>query len=153
MITLREDPRVTPVGKYLRKSKVNELPQIINVLSGEMSWVGPRPLVESNFSAYEPHIQQKIGRVKPGITGIGSIVFRDEERLISTQSDDPHQFYRAQIAPYKGALESWYVDHRNLLVDFQILLLTAWVILFPNSELVYQLFPSLPPKPATFASD
>ena len=78
-ITLRDDPRVTPVGKYLRKSKVNELPQLINVIKGEMSLVGPRPQMEVDFQSFPQEVQEKIYDVKPGITGVGSIVFRDEE--------------------------------------------------------------------------
>ena len=92
-ITLRNDPRVTPVGKYLRITKLNELPQVINVLKGDMSIVGPRPLVDKTFNAYSSAIRDKVYNTKPGITGIGSIVFRDEEELISTSGKPPHEFY------------------------------------------------------------
>ena len=102
-ITLRNDPRVTPLGKYLRSTKVNELPQVINVLKGDMSIIGPRPLVDRTFQAYSPEVQEKVYNSKPGITGIGSIVFRDEERLISSAEIPPHEFYKLHIAPYKGA--------------------------------------------------
>lgn len=144
-ITLQNDFRVTPIGKFLRKTKINELPQIINILKGDISLVGPRPLVTKTFSAYTEEIQSKIYKVKPGITGIGSIVFRDEESLISSVKDeDPHEFYKRVIAPYKGALEMWYQDHRSFVLDLQLIFLTAWVIIFPESKLYQRWFKNLP---------
>ena len=77
-ITLQNDFRVTKLGKFLRKTKINELPQIINILKGDISLVGPRPLVTKTFEAYSYEVQTKIYNIKPGLTGIGSIVFRDE---------------------------------------------------------------------------
>ena len=146
-ITLRNDPRVTPVGKYLRKSKLNELPQLINVLLGDMSVVGPRPLDDKAFGYYPTHVKQQIYQVPPGITGIGSIVFRDEERIISASGENPHSFYQKHIAPYKGELELWYQQKANFWLDLLIILLTIWVILFPQSELHYKLFKDLPTRP------
>ena len=146
-ITLRDDPRVTPVGKYLRKSKINELPQVINVFMGDMSFVGPRPLDDKAFMAYPEGIREKVYLSKPGITGIGSIVFRDEERIISKTDLPPREFYASHIAPYKGALEVWYLENASLLTDFKILFLTAWVVLFPESTLVYKSFRNLPEQP------
>ncbi|KAA3632572.1 MAG: sugar transferase [Bacteroidetes bacterium] len=146
-ITLRDDPRVTPVGKYLRKSKINELPQIINVLKGDMSFVGPRPLDDKAFNAYPERIRNKVYLSKPGITGIGSIVFRDEERIISAADLPPREFYTKHIAPYKGALELWYLDNKSFLTDLKILFLTVWVVIFPESELMYRVFQDIPGKP------
>jgi len=146
-ITLRNDPRVTPVGKYLRKSKLNELPQIFNVLIGDMSIVGPRPLDDRAFSYYPTIAQERVYNMKPGITGVGSIVFRDEERIISASGEDPHEFYRKNIAPYKGALELWYQEHASFGIDLLIIFLTAWAILFPGSQLHFRLLKGLPPKP------
>ncbi|GJM33481.1 MAG: hypothetical protein DHS20C18_24820 [Saprospiraceae bacterium] len=146
-ITLRNDPRVTPVGKYLRKSKINELPQIINVLKGDMSIVGPRPLDDKGFQSYSEAVQAVVYNAKPGITGIGSIVFRDEEKLISASDLPPREFYRLHIAPYKGALELWYQEHFSFYTDLMIILLTAWVIVFPNSDIVYKVFSDLPERP------
>lgn len=146
-ITLRNDPRVTPIGGFLRKSKINELPQIINVLIGNMSLVGPRPLDEKGFLSYPESIRDKVYLAKPGITGIGSVVFRDEERLISASNLPPREFYTSAIAPYKGSLEIWYQQHQSFSTDFLILWLTVWVIIFPESDLMYKLFPSLPKKP------
>lgn len=148
-ITLRNDPRVTPTGKYLRITKVNELPQIINILKGDMSVVGPRPLDEHAFNAYPSAIQAIIYNVKPGITGIGSIVFRDEEKIISASNLPPREAYEQIIAPYKGALELWYQQHFSFYTDFMIILLTAWAILFPQSNLHFKVFKDLPKRPAT----
>jgi len=145
-ITLRNDPRVTPIGKYLRKSKINELPQIINVLKGDMSIVGPRPLVDRTFNAYPKHVQEVVYNSKPGITGIGSIIFRDEEEMISKATIPPHEFYEKHVAPYKGALEMWYQKKKGFWVDLMIIILTAWVIVFTKSELPYQVFSDLPKR-------
>lgn len=146
-ITLQNDFRVTPIGKFLRKTKINELPQIINILKGDISLVGPRPLVTKTFSAYTEEIQSKIYNVKPGLTGIGSIVFRDEESLISAIKDeDPHEFYKRVIAPYKGELEMWYQSHKSFILDLQLIFMTAWVILFPESRLYEKWFKDLPKR-------
>ncbi|NSL89795.1 sugar transferase [Chitinophaga sp. Mgbs1] len=146
MITLRNDSRVTPMGGFLRMTKLNELPQIINVLKGDMSIVGPRPLVDKTFNAYPENIRYKIYDSKPGITGIGSIVFRDEEHLLSTCSIPPQEYYDTVIAPYKGELEIWYNRRKSILVDFQIMFLTAWVILFPKSDMMHTVFKDLPKR-------
>ena len=145
-ITLRNDPRVTTVGKYLRMTKLNELPQILNVLNGSMSIVGPRPLVQSTFDAYPEAVQKEIYKSKPGITGVGSIIFRDEEKLISDCKMDPAVFYKEVIAPYKGEVEIWYNRNKSILTDIKLIFITAWVILFPKSNIIYRWFPSLPKK-------
>jgi lipopolysaccharide/colanic/teichoic acid biosynthesis glycosyltransferase len=146
-ITLQNDFRVTPIGKFLRKTKINELPQIINILKGDISLVGPRPLVTKTFSAYSSEVQEQIYKVKPGLTGIGSIIFRDEESIISAVKDeDPHEFYKRVIAPYKGELEMWYQDHRSFFLDLQLIFMTAWVILFPKSRLYEKWFKDLPAR-------
>ena len=144
-ITLQNDPRVTKIGAFLRKTKINELPQIINILKGDISLVGPRPLVEKTFYAYSKKIQSNIYKVKPGLTGIGSIIFRDEESIISSvKNEDPHKFYKRVIAPYKGNLEMWYQSNRSFLVDLQLIFITAWVIIFPNSKIYEKWFKDLP---------
>ena len=81
-ITLKNDPRVLPFGRFLRKTKLNEVPQVLNVLKGDMSLVGPRPLTPQTFAFYSPEVQREIVRVRPGLTGVGSIVFRDEESIL-----------------------------------------------------------------------
>ena len=129
-ITLSNDWRVTKPGKFLRKTKINELPQIINILKGDISLVGI-PLVSRTFNAYSKDIQSKIYNVKPGLTGIGSIVFRDEESIISAVRDkDPHMFYKQVIAPYKGKLEMWYQSNNSFFLDLQLIFMTAWIIYF-----------------------
>ena len=146
-ITLSGDWRVTKPGKFLRKTKINELPQIINILKGDISLVGPRPLVTKTFSAYNEDVQSKIYNVKPGLTGIGSIIFRDEESIISAVKDeDPHEFYKRVIAPYKGELEMWYQSNCSFLLDLQLIFMTAWVILVPNSKLYEKWFKDLPKR-------
>ncbi|HWR33069.1 MAG TPA: sugar transferase [Chitinophagaceae bacterium] len=145
-ITKRGDPRITAVGKFLRQSKLNELPQIINILTGDMSFVGPRPLMKVGFDRYSDEMKTKVYNVQPGLTGIGSILFRDEELIITNSKLPPHECYRTAILPYKGVLEVWYQQHRNFYTDFMILFLTAWYVLFPKSKLVYKVFPSLPKR-------
>lgn len=133
------------MGKWLRITKINELPQIINVFKGDMSIVGPRPLMPVSFQSYAPDVQEKIYNVKPGITGIGSLIFRDEEKMVSN-SPDPKAMYQT-IFPYKAALEIWYQQHLSLYTDAMIIFLTAWSILFPDNTLVNKIFPDLPPRP------
>lgn len=146
IITLRNDPRVLPMGKFLRKTKINELPQVFNVLLGDMSIVGPRPLVDKTFNAYPEDIRNKIYNCKPGITGIGSVVFRDEEKLMSDTKQPPAEFYEKQIAPYKGELELWYQRHQGFGVDLMIIFLTVWVVIFPKSNLAHKVFKDLPKR-------
>jgi len=147
-LTLKDDPRVLPYGKFLRKSKINELPQIFNVIIGNMSIVGPRPQMQVDFDKFPKETRNLIFKSKPGITGIGSIVFRDEENWISNYDGDKHQFYTDNIAPYKTQLEIWYLNHSSLLVDFLLIFITAWVIVFPKSVLVTMTFKSLPKRPS-----
>jgi lipopolysaccharide/colanic/teichoic acid biosynthesis glycosyltransferase len=146
-LTVRNDPRVLPIGKFLRKTKINELPQIINVLIGNMSFVGPRPQMEVDFFKFPEHVQSVIYHSNPGITGIGSIVFRDEEKWISNAEGDKHEFYKSYIAPYKGELETWYQKNISFYTDFMLLFLTAWVIVVPDSNLVFKIFKDLPERP------
>ena len=146
-LTLKNDPRVLPFGKILRKTKLNELPQILNILIGDISIVGPRPQMEVDFIKYSSAVQTKIYNIRPGLTGIGSIVFRDEESLISAVKDeDPHEFYKRVIAPYKGELEMWYQSHKSFILDLQLIFMTAWVILSPESRLYEKWFKDLPKR-------
>ena len=143
-ITLRNDPRVTKFGKFLRMSKLNELPQIINVFKGDMSIVGPRPLMEISFKLYPTEVQSVIYESKPGITGIGSLLFRDEEKILS-DSTNPRATYAA-IYPYKAALEMWYRQQASTYTDLMIIFLTAWSIIFPKNNLVEKVFRGLPQR-------
>ena len=145
-LTLKNDPRVLPFGSFLRKTKINELPQILNIIIGDLSIVGPRPQMRVDFKKYSDEVQRKIYNVRPGLTGIGSIVFRDEESLISAapEKENPHDFYERVIAPYKGELEMWYQENRNLILDFQLIFMTAWVIVSPETRLYEKWFKDLP---------
>jgi lipopolysaccharide/colanic/teichoic acid biosynthesis glycosyltransferase len=145
-VTVRKDSRITQVGRFLRQSKINELPQLYNILIGDMSFVGPRPLMKVGFDRYSDEMKSKVYNVKPGLTGIGSILFRDEELVITQSKLPPHETYRDIILPYKGALEVWYQSHQNFYTDFMILFLTGWYVLFPKSKLVFKVFPSLPKR-------
>ena len=146
-LTIRNDPRVLPIGKFLRKTKINEIPQIINVIIGNMSIVGPRPQMEVDFLKFPLHVQEIIYNSKPGITGIGSIIFRDEEEWLSKAEGDKHEFYKYHIAPYKGELELWYQKNLSLNTDLKLIFLTIWAVFAPKSELVYSVFKDLPDKP------
>jgi lipopolysaccharide/colanic/teichoic acid biosynthesis glycosyltransferase len=141
-ITLRNDPRVLPMGGFLRKTKINELPQIFNVLKGDMSIVGPRPLMEVSFKLYNEATQKNIYNAKPGITGIGSVIFRDEEKLVS-EAVDAKEMYN-KIFPFKGQLEMWYQKNASIFTDLKIIFLTAWSIVFPQNKLATKFFKDLP---------
>ena len=149
LITTKKDPRLTPMGGFLRKSKINELPQLLNILFGHMSVVGPRPVMQKSFEQYPADVQKVIYNVKPGLTGIGSIVFRDEEELITKVRDeggDTWAFYKNTIYTHKGKLEQWYQANQSFLTDLKIIFATAWVVGFPQSDIVYRWFPSLPKR-------
>ena len=147
-LTLKNDPRVLPFGFFLRKTKINELPQILNIIIGDLSIVGPRPQMQVDFEKYSDEVQRKIYNVRPGLTGIGSIVFRDEESLISAapEKENPHDFYKRVIAPYKGELEMWYQAKRSLILDFQLIFITAWAIVVPETRLYEKWFHDLPKR-------
>jgi len=145
-VTVKNDPRVLPVGGFLRKTKINELPQLINIFNGDMSIIGPRPQTQRCFDAFPLSSQNEIIKVRPGLSGIGSIIFRDEEDMMFADND-PGKFYDEIIMPYKGSLEDWYVSHRNIVSYFSLIGLTIWVVLGFNSGLVWQLFKDLPPPP------
>lgn len=142
-VTLKDDPRVLPVGKFLRKSKINELPQLFNILNGTMSVIGPRPQTLRCFEAFPKSSQEAIKRVRPGLSGIGSIVFRDEEELMHANAD-PDRLYDDVIMPFKGEVEEWYVENQSLENYFKLIVLTAWVVVFPRLAIVWRVFPDLP---------
>jgi len=143
-ITVKDDWRLTPLGKYLRGSKINEIPQLINIFTGEMSIVGPRPLMAFDFEKFTPEIQEEFYLQKPGLTGIASIIFRDEESLHSNKEIDPHELDRLYIAPYKAALEEWYRNNLSLKTDITIIFLTAIAIFAPDNQLAHKVFKDLP---------
>jgi lipopolysaccharide/colanic/teichoic acid biosynthesis glycosyltransferase len=149
-VTVKGDPRVLPVGKFLRKTKLNELPQLINILKGDMSIIGPRPQTQRCFDAFPKAVQAQIVKVRPGLSGIGSIVFRDEENLLHGHQQQ-ERYYDVVIAPYKGALEEWYVANQGLRTYFLLIVLTIWVVLLPKSSIVWRVFENLPSPPLELA--
>ncbi|MCK5536954.1 MAG: sugar transferase [Bacteroidales bacterium] len=152
-ITVKNDPRVLPIGKFLRKTKINELPQLLNIFLGDMSVIGPRPQAERCFLAFPKVSQDAIKRVKPGLSGMGSIVFRDEESILDNPEIDRLKFYDDVIAPYKGELEQWYVEHQDLYTYFMLIGLTVWVVLFPEKDTYKKVFSDLPPVPEVLSKD
>ena len=146
-VTVKGDPRVLPVGRFLRKTKINELPQLFNILNGTMSIIGPRPQTQRCFDAFPTELQPIIASVTPGLSGVGSIAFRDEEEMMD-DADDANRFYDDVIMPYKGRLEEWYASHRNLGTYFGSIFLTVWAVLTGKVSAMYSLFPSAPKPPA-----
>jgi len=151
-ITVKNDPRILPFGRVLRKTKVNELPQLLNILLGHMSVVGPRPLTAQAFSNYSDTVQKEIIRVRPGLSGVGSIVFRNEEELLSRGLDST-EMYRDLVAPYKGALETWFVKNNGIYVYLTCILVTIVAVISSNSRLVWKVFPDLPAPPEELRFD
>lgn len=145
-ITVKHDPRVLPFGRFLRKSKINELPQLLNVVLGEMSIIGYRPLTENNFAFYSEDVQSTITKFPPGLSGVGSIVFRGEEDLVQNAADAA-TVHRDIISPFKGQLEKWYAEHRSLFSYWALIGITAVVLLRPKSMILWKVFPSLPVMP------
>ncbi|MBC5766932.1 sugar transferase [Ramlibacter sp. GTP1] len=145
-VTVRDDPRILPVGGFLRKTKINELPQLLNILFGDMSVVGPRPLVRKAFETYDPQTQEIIKRLRPGLSGLGSMVFRNEEEILHG-SQDPLAFYYRVVGPYKGQLERWYYENASLAVYIKVIVVTAILVVRPDTGLVFRVFKDLPEPP------
>lgn len=135
-VTHRDDPRVTKIGSVLRKTKLNEIPQLVNVLKGEMSLAGPRPLPSSEVRMYPPGAARKIYSIRPGITGLASLYFYNEEKLLSRSREVAEDTYRAKIVPRKAELELWYVENRSFSLDFKIIIATILVICMPSHVLL-----------------
>ena len=149
LITTKNDPRITPMGGFLRKTKINELPQLINIIRGDMSFIGPRPVMQKSFDVYPISVQKFIYDVTPGLTGLGSLIFRDEEELISKVKDkglDTWEFYKNEIYPFKGELEKYYQEKRGFTTDLKIFIATALNVFFSNEKLPYIFFPNAPKK-------
>ena len=142
-VTVKDDPRVLPFGSFLRKTKINELPQLLNIFLGEMSVIGPRPLTPETFNFYTDDVKDNITKIKPGLSGIGSIVFRSEENLMSEHSDSI-SFYKDTIAPYKGMIEKWFVKKISLKNYFLLIFLTIWVVIKPNTRLHWKIYKDIP---------
>jgi lipopolysaccharide/colanic/teichoic acid biosynthesis glycosyltransferase len=138
--TSADDPRITRVGAVLRRFKLDELPQLLNVLLGDMSLVGPRPEVLSETLDYTPE-ERRLFEVRPGITDWASIRFRNEAEILRGSSD-PHRTYCELIRPEKMRLALAYVDHHSMRNDLGILLETLRVLLMPGAKF------RLPPRVA-----
>lgn len=146
-VTMKGDPRILPVGRFLRKTKINELPQLLNIFLGDMSVIGPRPLTKQAFGAYSSETQRIVERVRPGLSGIGSIIFRGEEDILS-EAAGSMDFYNQVLAPYKGELEKWYVANYSMPNYFKAIIVTMIVVLLPNSTVVWRWFGNLPIPPS-----
>ena len=146
-ITVKNDPRVLPIGKFLRKTKINELPQLLNIIKGDMSIIGPRPQDNRCFMVFSKEAQNEIIKVRPGLSGIGSIVFRDEETILENCTQGYEECYDQLIAPYKGELEIWYKQNESIYLYLMLIFLTVWVVIFPKSNLYEKILKDLPKNP------
>ena len=145
-VTMKDDPRILPVGKFLRSTKINELPQLLNIFLGEMSIIGPRPLTPKTFNSYSDTIQSIVTQVRPGLSGVGSIIFRTEEEIMHGRNASV-DFYDNVIAPYKGTLEEWFVANKSISLYFVAIFVTVWVVIFPKTRLIWTVFGALPEPP------
>jgi lipopolysaccharide/colanic/teichoic acid biosynthesis glycosyltransferase len=152
VLTQKDDPRILPMGKFLRKTKINELPQLVNIFLGEMSIIGPRPQAKRHYDLYSDEVKAAINPIPPGLSGIASIVFRDEEYLLDRIPMDRDIFHDTIIAPYKGQLERWYTNRRTLINYFLLILLTLWMIIRPKSTVYNRFFKYLPEMPEQLKS-
>lgn len=146
LITVPNDPRLLPMGKFLRKTKINELPQLLNIFTGQMSIVGYRPFAEKHYALYPEEVKARISRIRPGLTGIGSIVFCNEEEILHTVSDRDY-FHDNIITPYKGKLECWYVQNQTIKNYFLLIICTIFSVLI-KKNIWKRVFMDLPAMPS-----
>jgi lipopolysaccharide/colanic/teichoic acid biosynthesis glycosyltransferase len=129
LLTVGADPRITRAGRFLRAAKLDELPQLLDVLAGTMSLVGPRPEVPRYVAMYPPALRDKVLSVRPGITDPASIEYRDESALLA-RAADPERVYVEQVLPAKLQFAARYVDHMSLRTDVHVIVETLralWV--------------------------
>lgn len=129
-ITGKDDPRVTRVGKFLRKWKLDELPQFYNVLKGEMSLVGPRPEAPQYVEFYTDD-EKKVLSVRPGVTGVSQLLFRNEEEML--EGPDPERFYLDVLMRQKLRCDLAYVNNQSLVFDLVLILLTLVAVVLPSA--------------------
>jgi lipopolysaccharide/colanic/teichoic acid biosynthesis glycosyltransferase len=146
LYTQKDDPRILPMGKFLRKTKINELPQLLNIWIGQMSIIGYRPTVRKFYEKYPEECLVKIQNSLPGLSSLGSIAFRNEETILQ-QLEDKEKFQEKIINPYKAKLEVYYVDHKNLWNYFKLIFMTVDAVLNPQSRKWRTAFKNLPPVP------
>jgi lipopolysaccharide/colanic/teichoic acid biosynthesis glycosyltransferase len=127
-VTTSKDPRITPVGKVLRRTKLDELPQLINVFKGDMSLVGPRPDVPEVVRNYSPEMR-RIFRIRPGITSVATVHLRDEEKILAKVLA-PERFYEEVLVPLKVKMALEHVDHTSSAFELKILCQTLWMLTF-----------------------
>lgn len=132
-LTIGQDTRVTRSGRFLRKYKIDEVPQLIDVLVGKMSLVGPRPEVQEFIDIYPDDIRQKVLSVRPGITDFASIEMVNENALLA-KYEDPKQAYIDIILPLKQKFYIDYVDRQSFMLDLKIILITIYKVIKPNKE-------------------
>jgi lipopolysaccharide/colanic/teichoic acid biosynthesis glycosyltransferase len=147
LLTTRGDPRVLPMGKFLRKTKLNELPQLINIFLGDMSIIGRRPQTQSHVDMIDAAVRNKILQAAPGLSGVGSIVFRDEESLLTNSPKGHARCFAEDIQPYKGQLELWYCEHQSLWLDIKLIILTLCAIASSDTQLHLKWLQDLPEPP------
>lgn len=131
LVTFGEDRRITPIGRWLRRTKVDELPQLINVLRGEMSLVGPRPEVPKYVAMYTQE-QRKVLNLMPGITDPASLKYRNESEVLAAASD-PLDMYVSVVMPDKIRINLEYAQRANLFTDILVILRTIWAAIFPGT--------------------
>ena len=136
----------TTIWKIFKETKINELPQLINIFKGDMSVIGPRPLTMQTFRSYPDDAQKIVKKVRPGLSGIGSILFRGEEEILHGESAN-FEFYENVIAPYKGLVEEWFVLNKGPYIYFTSIFVTIWVVFIPNSTIPWLIFKGLPHPP------
>lgn len=147
-LTVKNDPRILPFGVFLRKSKINELPQLLNIFFGHMSVVGFRPQTPNAFNLYSEQGGNIIAQNKPGLTGVGSIIFSNEEELLDKNSGRGMDFYHNVIIPYKENVEIWWTKKVSIVNYFYAIFLTVVALVFPWKYLSFFLWKDLPNIPA-----
>tara|TARA_B100001248_G_scaffold86730_1_gene63464 strand:- start:4970 stop:5635 length:666 start_codon:yes stop_codon:yes gene_type:complete len=145
-ITVKGDPRILPMGHFLRKTKINELPQIFNVLFGDISLIGPRPLVQEGVDNYPRELEIEMSKIKPGLSGLASILLRNEEEVLSAVKD-PVEFHKKILTPFKAEIEVWMSKKNNLTNYFLLIFLTIWIVLFPRTKILNNFFKDRPKMP------
>ncbi len=132
-LTSNRDSRLTPVGSFIREFKLDELPQLWNVLIGDMSFVGPRPNLEKTTDLYT-NVEEKLLTVIPGITDFSSIVFFDEGEILS-DSADPVLKHNQLVRPWKSRLGLFYIEHQTFILDIKLILITIMAIFSQQAAL------------------
>ena len=133
--------------KIGKDTQINPFSLVEEAIIGEKSFVGPRPLVKNQYDMIPENFQQKIKLLKPGITGIGSIVFRDEERFLEDNNENSNEFYKTEIVPFKATLECWYEENASFIIDILLILTTIIMVVFPRINLHKYFFGDLPQHP------